>query len=67
MSDISVSGARQGYAPVLNVQNPEQYLFNPNNPYFVKTLTKKIDVLVNNNSFVSFFYSNKISVYVCFL
>ncbi|KAF3597828.1 hypothetical protein DY000_02026045 [Brassica cretica] len=32
-------------APVPNVQNPEQYLFNPNNPYFVKTLTKKIDVL----------------------
>ncbi|RID43693.1 hypothetical protein BRARA_I00540 [Brassica rapa] len=44
-SSGSVSGARQGYAPVLNVQNPEQYLFNPNNPYFVKTLTKKIDVL----------------------
>ncbi|CAN7024175.1 unnamed protein product [Brassica oleracea var. botrytis] len=32
-------------APVPNVQNPEQYLSNPNNPYFVKTLTKKIDVL----------------------
>ncbi|CAN6862373.1 unnamed protein product [Brassica oleracea] len=41
-SSGSVSGASQGYAPVLNVQNPEQYLFNPNNPYFVKTLTKKI-------------------------
>ncbi|KAL0856261.1 hypothetical protein Bca101_061414 [Brassica carinata] len=27
------------------VLSPEKYLFNPNNPYFVKTLTKKIDVL----------------------
>ncbi|CAH8363153.1 unnamed protein product [Eruca vesicaria subsp. sativa] len=44
-SAASASGATQGYAPVLNVKNPEQYLFNPNNPYFVKTLTKKIDVL----------------------
>ncbi|KAJ4877599.1 B3 domain-containing protein [Raphanus sativus] len=41
-SSASASGARQGSAHVLN---PEQYLFNPNNPYFVKTLTKKIDVL----------------------
>ncbi|CAH8310645.1 unnamed protein product [Eruca vesicaria subsp. sativa] len=27
------------------VQNPEKYLINPKNPYFVKTLSKKLDVL----------------------
>ncbi|KAG2316665.1 hypothetical protein Bca52824_019787 [Brassica carinata] len=44
-SSASASGATQGYAPALDVLSPEKYLFNPNNPYFVKTLTKKIDVL----------------------
>ncbi|CAH8343911.1 unnamed protein product [Eruca vesicaria subsp. sativa] len=36
------SGARQAGALV---NNPEQYLLNPSNPFFVKTLGKKIDVL----------------------
>ncbi|KAF3597823.1 hypothetical protein DY000_02026042 [Brassica cretica] len=36
------SGARQADA---HVNNPEQYLSNPSNPFFVKTLGKKIDVL----------------------
>lgn len=35
--------AKQGCA---DVKNPEQYLLNPKNPYFVKTLTKKNDILV---------------------
>ncbi|ESQ32086.1 hypothetical protein EUTSA_v10004752mg [Eutrema salsugineum] len=41
-ASASASGARQGCVPVIN---PEQYLVNPKSPYFVKTLTKKIDVL----------------------
>ncbi|CAN6877287.1 unnamed protein product [Brassica oleracea] len=39
---ISPSGARQADA---HVNNLEQYLSNPSNPFFVKTLGKKIDVL----------------------
>ncbi|CAF2014658.1 unnamed protein product [Brassica oleracea var. botrytis] len=39
---ISPSGARQADA---HVNNPEQYLSNPSNPFFVKTLGKKIVVL----------------------
>nr|VDC67999.1 unnamed protein product [Brassica rapa] len=39
---FSASGARQAGA---HVNNPEQYLSNPSNPFFVKTLGKKIDVL----------------------
>ncbi|CAF2014579.1 unnamed protein product [Brassica napus] len=38
----STSGARQADALV---NNPEQYLSNPSNPFYVKKLGKKIDVL----------------------
>ncbi|KAG2303548.1 hypothetical protein Bca52824_032199 [Brassica carinata] len=41
-ASASASRARQSCSPV---QNPEQYLINPKNPYFVTTLSKKIDVL----------------------
>nr|VDD27000.1 unnamed protein product [Brassica oleracea] len=43
------SRARQSSSPV---QNPEQYLVNPQNPYFVKTLSKKIDVLYVNQEVI---------------
>lgn len=52
---LAASRARQSSSPV---QNPEQYLVNPQNPYFVKTLSKKIDVLVITSAFL---------VYVCCL
>ncbi|KAF8091014.1 hypothetical protein N665_0458s0016 [Sinapis alba] len=41
-ASASASGARQVDAIV---KHPEQYLLNPSNPFFVKTLGKKIDVL----------------------
>ncbi|KAL0890674.1 hypothetical protein Bca101_014657 [Brassica carinata] len=41
-SICSASGARQADALV---KNPEQYLLNPSNPFFVKTLGKQNDVL----------------------
>ncbi|KAJ0238050.1 B3 domain-containing protein [Hirschfeldia incana] len=45
----SASRARQSCSPV---QNPEQYLLNPQNPYFVRTLPKKIDVLYVNQDVI---------------
>lgn len=53
---LAASRARQSSSPV---QNPEQYLVNPQNPYFVKTLSKKIDVLV--------IITSAFLVYVCCL
>ncbi|KAF8093702.1 hypothetical protein N665_0380s0022 [Sinapis alba] len=48
-ASASSSRARQSCSPV---QNPEQYLTNPKNPYFVKTLSKKIDVLYVNQDVI---------------
>ncbi|KAL0692305.1 hypothetical protein Bca4012_059485 [Brassica carinata] len=48
-ASASASRARQSCSPV---QNPEQYLMNPKSPYFVKTLSKKIDVLYVNQDVI---------------
>lgn len=41
-----------------DVKNPERYLLNPENPYFVQAVTKRNDVLVIIQVFtLSAFYS----------
>ncbi|XP_010421397.1 PREDICTED: B3 domain-containing protein At5g25470-like isoform X2 [Camelina sativa] len=45
--EFSANGGTNGRAKegCADIKNPERYLLNPENPYFVKTLAKKIDVL----------------------
>lgn len=45
--EVSANGGNTiGRARQVVTINPERYLLNPENPYFVKTITKKNDVLV---------------------
>lgn len=48
-AELSASGrtTTRGRKSCANVQNPERYLLNPQNPYCAKTVTKSNHLLVN--------------------